>query len=108
MTGALRRTARNVVIGGLVAAGALVAAPGAAHAALSGCGTDIVGDRQGIARCSVVNSGSHFRVNVTCTKLNTGASRHIYGGWVYVYTGTSSATCLITEYAENAVVDRVN
>jgi hypothetical protein len=95
------------MIGGVVAAGAFLLPATAAHAALGGCISDIVGDKTGTAYCSFVNNGSHFRAKVTCVKYSTGQTRVIVGPFRYSSI-QSAATCLTTEYAGDAIVDPVN
>lgn len=108
MTGAIRRLVKRVAIGGLVGAGMIVAVPGAAHAALGGCSTDVIGNNKGTAYCSLVNNDSHFRAKVTCYKITTGQiSRTIYGPWRYS-AAQSAATCPTGEALDNVVVDKVN
>ena len=102
MVGAIR----SVAIGGLLAAGLVVAVPGAAHAAISGCSTNYSG-RTGTAKCTVVNNGSSFRVKVVCYKITTGQiSRTVYGGW-RTAPGTSTAGCPTGEEIDDVTIQKV-
>jgi hypothetical protein len=107
MVDGIRRTAQALAVGGLVTAGLVLAAPGTAQAALSGCSTNYSG-RTGTAYCSTANNGSSFRVKVVCYKVSTGAiSRTVYGAWRTTGGTTSSASCPIGEDIDDVTIQKV-
>ncbi|GIE74872.1 hypothetical protein Aph02nite_08220 [Actinoplanes philippinensis] len=106
MVDTIRRTAKALAVGGLVTAGLVLAAPGSAQAALSGCSTNYSG-RTGTAKCTTATNGSSFRVKVVCYKITSGQTRTIYGTWKTTSGATSSASCLTGEEIDDVTIQKV-
>ncbi|GII75857.1 hypothetical protein Sru01_08390 [Sphaerisporangium rufum] len=90
------KAVKTAVIGGLLAAGAVLVPATAAHATPSNCS----GRYEGNSYWANCTSGTgYYRATVRCYRIGSEKYTPRYGLWKKVHQGISVATCLSSEEA---------